>query len=390
MSRVFIHVQHLLGTGHLRRAAALARAFVTRGHDVLVATGGMAVEGVDCGGADLVQLPPVRALDDTFSALVDPDGRPIDDEWRHARADKLMCAATAFEPDVIVTEHFPFGRRAFRFELVPLLEKFHREALIVGSVRDVLVQKPNGMEKSRWSVDLVRSCYDAVLVHGDATLTPFSATFPRAAEIADKLHYTGYIVGGLPFVADDEATGDGHDEIIVSVGGGAVGEQLLQAAIAAAGDGELVGKTWRLLVGRNMAPSALEELRRKAGGNVIVEWARPDFRQLLYRAALSVSQAGYNTLMDLLVTKCPAVVVPFETGSENEQRFRADLFAQAGLLSVLPESGLSGESLGGAVRTALRRGKPASKVTPQLAGDLRSAEIVENLLEERAAKKVRV
>ena len=85
MSRVLIHVQHLLGIGHLRRAALLARGLSAAGMDVVVVSGGMPVARLDIGTARLVQLPPARSADETFKVLLDEHGRPIDDAWR-ARA----------------------------------------------------------------------------------------------------------------------------------------------------------------------------------------------------------------------------------------------------------------------------------------------------------------
>ena len=38
--RIFFYVQHLLGIGHVRRAALLARGMVERGIDVCVVLGG--------------------------------------------------------------------------------------------------------------------------------------------------------------------------------------------------------------------------------------------------------------------------------------------------------------------------------------------------------------
>src|SRR5207302_1427876 len=60
--RVFFYVQHLLGIGHLRRAATLARAMAAAGLDVLLVSGGAPVP-LDIGRARLRQLPPVRARD---------------------------------------------------------------------------------------------------------------------------------------------------------------------------------------------------------------------------------------------------------------------------------------------------------------------------------------
>src|SRR5882724_6670151 len=79
MTRVLIHVQHLLGTGHLRRAAAIAAALAQRGAVVTLLSGGPPVANLAVGGARLVQLHPVRAADATFRTLLDADGRAVDD-----------------------------------------------------------------------------------------------------------------------------------------------------------------------------------------------------------------------------------------------------------------------------------------------------------------------
>ena len=63
MSRVFFHVQHLLGIGHIRRAAVLARTLAASGFDVLLVSGGAPLK-LDLGRARFHQLPPVRARDE--------------------------------------------------------------------------------------------------------------------------------------------------------------------------------------------------------------------------------------------------------------------------------------------------------------------------------------
>jgi predicted glycosyltransferase len=90
-------------------------------------------------------------------------------------------------------------------------------------------------------------------------------------------------------------------------------------------------RPWRVVVGAGVAQPAFEDLRRAAPAHVAVERARPDFRALLARAAVSVSQAGYNTAVDLLRTGVAAVLVPFEAGHETEQRLRAECLSALGL-----------------------------------------------------------
>ena len=63
MSRVLFHVQHLLGVGHVARAAALTRGMLAAGLDVTVVMGGEPVANMDFSSAEVVQLPWVRAAD---------------------------------------------------------------------------------------------------------------------------------------------------------------------------------------------------------------------------------------------------------------------------------------------------------------------------------------
>jgi predicted glycosyltransferase len=358
VSRVLIHVQHLLGIGHLRRAAALARGLAASGVEVVVASGGMPVQRLDLGGARLAQLPPARAADETFKVLLDENDRPIDDAWRNARRERLLALFEETRPDALVVEMFPFGRRALRFELLPLLERAVARAprpKIFGSVRDILIHRPKP-EREPEFLATVERFFDRILVHGDPRLLPLEATFPLATRIAGKLAYTGYLVEVAQHRTD--AGTDGTDEVIVSVGGGAVGEELLRLALAARPLTVLNQAPWRLLLGGNLPPSLLGELRDAAPPGVTVEPARPDFTALLGRCRLSVSQAGYNTVMELMAIGTRGVVVPFARGAETEQTQRAELLAKRGLVVSVPEAGLTAPRLAEAIDRAASMPKP--------------------------------
>jgi predicted glycosyltransferase len=82
------------------------------------------------------------------------------------------------------------------------------------------------------------------------------------------------------------------------------------------------------------------------GDKVIVEANRSDFRQLLSQCAISISQVGYNTVVDLLATGAPAIVIPFEgEGGQSEQSARAKRLESMGRARVLSEETLSAERL---------------------------------------------
>jgi predicted glycosyltransferase len=354
--RLVLYVQHLLGIGHIKRAEALATAFARDGFDVTVLLGGEPVNSVAFAGCSLVQLPPCRTADENFSALLDEAGQPVTEAWWAARREQLLAAFNARHPQVLLTEMFPFGRRPFRKELLPLLEHAKGAAsppLIVSSVRDLLVAK-NKPGRDAQMADIARRYYDLVLVHGDEAVLPFSASFSEAASISDLIRHTGY-VGSSSILA--APPGDGQDEIIVSIGGGSVGAELMALALDAA---KLVGpaRRWRLLAGPNLAEARFRQLQEAAPGHVMVERARPDFPALLPRAALSISQAGYNTVLDLMTAGCRALLVPFMTAGESEQMQRAKLLADRGLVRVISPTGLTAPALADAVEASLAAPPP--------------------------------
>ena len=373
--RVFFHVQHLLGIGHLKRAATLARALAEAGFEVTLASGGPRVPELNFGEVDLavkvIQLPAASAADASFRTLIDNEGNPITQAWKRRRAEALLEAWRAAAADVLLVELFPFGRRALRFELLPLLEAA-REALVVCSVRDVVQAKP---EREPETLELLERFFDRVLVHGDPRVIGFERSFAPAARIADRLHYSGYVVDSLP--GPGSAAGKG--EVIVSAGGGAVGRRLLECALRARPLTALRARPWRVLAGINAAPGDLEALRAMAGEGVAVERSRADFTTLLANCELSVSQAGYNTVMEILQAGARAVAVPFSGGAESEQGLRARLLAERGLLEVVAEEALSPRTLAAAIDRAARRPRPQAGAV-DLSGARRSAELLREWL----------
>jgi predicted glycosyltransferase len=381
--RVFVYVQHLLGIGHLKRAAVLARSLAAQGVETTLASGGPVPAGFGLKGVRLVQLPAVRAADMSFKRLLGDDGQVIDDAWRARRAAALMQAWHASKAQALVVELYPFGRRQMRFELLPLLEAAVAAAprpAVICSVRDILGGLKTA-ERQEEALALAQKYFDKVLVHGDARVLPFERTFPLAPRIAARVVHTGFVVEDAPAAQGDAGKG----EVVVSAGGGVVGAPLLEAALHAKPLCALRDRTWRVLAGNNLPD---EDFRRigalaSAQPGVIFERSRADFTTLLANCALSVSQAGYNTLMETVQARAPAVVVPFARG-ETEQTLRARCFAARGLLEMVEEESLTPQTLAAAIDRAARRPAPAAGAI-DLDGARKSAALIAQLAQERIA-----
>ena len=373
MSRVFFYVQHLLGIGHLRRAAVLARALASGGFDVLLVSGGAPVEGLALDGVRFHQLPPLRAADESLRDLARLDGTPLDETFQRQRTEALLGLLRAEAPAVVITEQFPFGRTRLRFELLPLLEAARGRSLIACSVRDVV--RRAGPERVAEAVELLDR-FDAVLIHGDPRLVPFERSFAGWARIKERAFYTGYV--SERDLAQGMQGAEGKDEVVVSVGGGAVGAPLLKAAIAARPKTALADRTWRLLLGENLpAPDRVVLVGEKG---IIVEPARSDFTTLLRNATLSISQAGYNTTIETLRCADRAVLVPFATERETEQADRAQALAERGMVAVVPPGMLSAESLADAVGRALAGPSLKSFAPCDIDGGAKTAALLHRLL----------
>lgn len=346
-----IYVQHLLGIGHLRRIWFLACALADKNVQVDLVSGGMPVPDLVHRAIRVHQLPPARSLDSRFEQLVDEQDQPITSGWKKRRCEQLLALYHSIKPDLLITETFPFGRRMMRFELLPLLQTAKQSAtppLIVSSIRDILQPKSKA-GRNEEALNWLQLYYDHILIHGDPTIATLDLTFPLAEQIAGKVVYTGYIVNTTDNQIDSQ---DGENEVIVSGGGGAASLNLLQAAISSKPLSQLKDHRWRILVGNNLDQKTFEQLRLSATKGIVVERNRADFPALLRRCAVSVSQAGYNTVMDILTQQAAAVLVPFAEAGELEQSLRAQQLQKRQRIICLDEQGLNAERLSQAVDQA--------------------------------------
>lgn len=375
MTRLLIHVQYLKGIGHLKRIGLVAQAAAATGLDVHVASGGLPIPGFPPAGTTLHQLAPLQAGPSGFSDLQDGDGVPIDDAWRSARRDRLLALFGDLEPDQLLIETFPFGRRALSFELAPLLEAAAARApkpIVLCSIRDILQRnrKPGRAEET---MERLRTWFDGILVHGDERFARLEESFAPAREITQTLYHTGFVASPAADYAPTAQTP--REEVIVSAGGGAVGPALLNAAIEARPETALRGACWRLLAGPNLPETDFAALKTKAGDGIILERFRDDFPRLLGSAALSISYAGYNTVCDLMQARCRAVLISFggKDGHETEQADRAARLQERGFGIALPDSELTPERLAQAIGEALEM-DPAGTPAFDMDGATRSAE----------------
>lgn len=329
--RILFYSQHVLGIGHFFRSMEIARALAP--HDVLFVEGGDPLRDfTPPPHVRRVLLPPIM-MDPGFSRVEGHEGE-LDYLWRE-RSEMLLHEYASFRPDRIVTELFPFGRRMFRHELLPLLDvarSSRPDTVVACSLRDILVEKSDRQKYETRVLDILNSYYDLLLIHADPRVVDLEETFSRTAEISIPMMYTGFVARRAP---PKRRHRERRKVIVASTGGGRVGGDLLRAVIR--GFRRLTGDDLelRVFLGPFMEEadrSALAELASADRRIALCPFAH-DFLAELAEADLSVSMAGYNTCMDILTSRVPALVYPFP--QNREQFMRAGRLEKLGLLRVL-------------------------------------------------------
>jgi predicted glycosyltransferase len=375
--RVLFYVQHLLGIGHIARASRVANAMQRDGFDVTLVTGGLPVPGFPADGLKHVALPPIAVGDSGFSGLVDINGKAVDDSFKQLRTTLLLNTFEEVKPDIVIIEAFPFGRRQVRFELLPLLQAIEQSRprpLLMTSLRDIL-QGRNKPGRDEETIELVKKHFDTILVHGDPNFVKLEETFPLAHEISARVVYTGLVAPEPPPEPTEQY------DVVVSAGGGAVGAELIKSALEASNIVDDVN-SWCLITGPNMPQADFDAISAQASDKVSVFRFRKDFPSLLSAAKLSVSQAGYNTVCDILRAKCRSLLIPFAVGGETEQGARAERLAKLQLAHVLQEDQISGPAMADAIRQALALPSPDSQ-NLDLNGAQGTAAILHKLYQSR-------
>jgi predicted glycosyltransferase len=224
---------------------------------------------------------------------------------------------------------------------------------------------------------------DAVVVHADERFARLEDSFRPETPLRVPVHYSGFVRrGSADARAGDGGAADRLPRVLVSAGGGLVGDPLFRvAAQAAPAVLATHGLTTRVVTGPFLPDDArarLDAARDASPDCVEVVTFVDDLEGEIARSMVSVSQCGYNTTMDLLGAGTPSIVVPYADGREDEQTRRARRLADLGVVDVVAEVDLTPERLVAAVGEALARGRVGSSGL-RLDGADRTVQIVAGL-----------
>jgi predicted glycosyltransferase len=346
--------QHSVGLGHLVRSFSLAAALAERFRVVLLCGGRVPSSLRPPPEIELVALPPLGV--GAEGAFMSHDARLTVEDARPVRRRVMLRTLRSLRPEAVVIELFPFGRAKFARGLLPLLEEARARAprppFVVCSLRDILVgRRDDQTAHDDRACQIANSYLDAVFVHSDPRFARLEDSFAPRSRLRVPVHYTGFVQPGSgPRPLRREP------RVVVSAGGGRVGEALLTAAARAYGSlASQTGLRMTMVAGPFLGESAWGRVRTAARGGPRIDLLRtvPDLGTELRSARASISQCGYNTAIEILAARVPALVVPFATPEEDEQTVRARRLAELGAVRMLDPALLDPHVLAAEVRRLL-------------------------------------
>jgi predicted glycosyltransferase len=370
---LLFYCQHSLGIGHLTRSFALARALRSR-FQVVFLNGGRLPQGVAVpAGVRCIDLPPL-GMDDGHTVISRDAG--FDLAAARAERSRLIAQAVAStRPALLLVELFPFGRKKFAGEILPMIRAARRQgARVACSLRDILVDgRPDQQHHDDRACWLVTRYFDAVIVHSDPAFARLEDSFKPRRALRTPVWHSGFVVPQRSV----DANASRGEHLIVSAGGGIVGNDLFRAALAAH---RLTGVPMQIVAGPFLPEPQWQALQGEAAGLPGVQLLRhvPDLAAQMAAARASISQCGYNTALDLVVSQVPALVVPYATATENEQQQRACRLASLGALQCLEPQRLDGQALAAAIPELLQFRPRAAALA--LDGAQRSTELLAQLV----------
>ncbi len=398
MKKILFYCQNLLGMGHLVRTTELMRELV-KTFQVCLIDGGQKIEGFDVPPeVEVIQLPTIQVeVSDSLQVgkQLHVVGSTMDLEAvKEFRKETLIRVFDRFQPDCLITEGYPFSKnKALAFEMLPLLDHVKQTSpstKVICSLRDIIMVKEfadRDYEEQR-RCQFTNQYYDAILLHSDPSIHRLEDNISRASDLTCPVYYTGYVVQSEPKgvevnMQDRVLLNEPKPMIVVSVGGGKLGHDLLESMIQAAPLlAQKIPHRIVIFTGPLMENSQYQYLNQLTQGqhNLILHRFTPSLISYLDKADLSISLGGYNTTMNILKTGVRAIVYP--SNKDREQAIRAEKLERLGLLQILHPNELQKEVLSQKIVGYLANdAPPILRHQLQLEGAKKASTILQTLLQ---------
>ncbi len=397
--RIAIYSQDGFGLGHMRRTCSIAWEIYRLRSEASILT---------FSDSQLGQFFPISPHHDYIklpSIAKDSPGnwqathlRMSFPEILHFRQQLISYALLNYAPDIFLVDHMPQGAMG---ELLPALEAINNSRIhtqVVLGLRDIL-DSPE-VTINRWQIEgayeALERYYARILVFGMQDVYDVAEKYQLPKREARKVYYCGYVTNldtesnahniRARYLADKSID---TRLIVVMAGGGADAYPMMSTLV------EALPKVLEdqpcilaVITGPFMPAELIADLNRRAAQlPIYMMESVDDSLSYISAADLVISMAGYNTSVEILRMRTPAILIP-RAGPSAEQRTRARLFSDKHWVDMIDPDELTPDNLSQRISYHLRH--PIAS-NPNDLPNLQGAAAAANLtLAVLASKKERV
>jgi Predicted glycosyl transferase len=276
-------------------------------------------------------------------------------EILHLRKQLISNVLLNYTPDIFLVDHMPHGAMG---ELLPALEAIKHSRIhtqVVLGLRDIL-DSPE-VTINRWKIegayDVIERYYARILVFGMQEVYDVVEKYQIPEGDARKVFYCGYVTNLTKASSAqtirarylEEKSADAR-LIVVMAGGGADAYPMMSTLIDA------LPKVLEdqpcivaVITGPFMPAELIGDLSDRATELPIhMMESVNDSLSYISAADLVIAMAGYNTSVEILRMKTPAILIP-RAGPSAEQRTRARLFADKHWVDMIDPDDLTPDHL---------------------------------------------
>jgi predicted glycosyltransferase len=354
--------------GNIRRTLLLSEEFITTypGASILIITGSPMIHAFRIPrGIDYIKLPCLDRLEAEQYAPRYLCGCP--NEVKQAREAILRESILQFNPDLIVVDKRAAGVDGELLPTLHALRQKQRHTKLVLGIRDIL-DEPERTRKvlaGNGSFEVIDEFYDEVWIYGCKAVFDTAKEYAFPEPVIGKTVYCGYLK--RPTVASERV--DGPPRVLVTTGGGGDGGDVIEAYLTGLSSlPRNIALRSTIIFGPQMPQARRSEILQRFDymSDVVFLEFDAEIANHYAQSDVVVSQAGYNTVCELLSFSRRALLVP-RSEPVREQLIRARLMAERGFFDCIEPQDLTPETVISKVREALNTSSVA-RATLELDG----------------------
>ena len=352
--KILLYSHDTFGLGNIRRTLLLAEELRSHypGASILIITGSPMIHAFRIPeGVDYIKLP---CLDRIAAERYTPRFlTQCSQEVKATRAAIIKQSVLSFAPDLMIVDKRPAGVDGELLDTLNEMRACKLHTKLVLGVRDILdePERTRNVLASNGSFDVIDEFYDEVWIYGCKSVFDTVKEYAFPEQVVRKTVYCGYLK--RPTLASERL--DGPPRILVTTGGGGDGGDVIEAYLSGLSSlPRNVALRSTIIFGPQMPQARRAEILRRFDymADVVFLEFEAEIANRYAQSDVVVSQAGYNTVCELLSFSRRAILIP-RSEPVREQLIRARLMAERGFFECIEPQHLTPETLISKVREAL-------------------------------------